>query len=121
VQELPEHKIFHDPGLGSEVAGKVRKELIVKRIGSGKPGYFFNFSVTNKDDGSASGQRKWSISVSEGEFQVILALIRTTMPDLLALSTKAQLQKEDREVGEGATSASSSAPKKKTWDRNDSK
>jgi len=100
-KDLPELKFFHDPGLGSDVAGQVRKELVVKRIGGGKPGYFFNFGVTAKGGDSASaGQRKWSLAVSEGEFQVFLTLIRQTMPDLLALSTKPIVQRDDAQEGE---------------------
>jgi hypothetical protein len=111
VQDVPEVKFFHDPGLGSDSAGQVRKELAVKRIGGGKPGYFFNFAVTAKggdDTGVAAGQRKWSLAVSEGEFQVVLTLIRQTLPDLLALSTKPIVQREEGAEGEQQQTGSSS-------------
>jgi len=109
AKDVPELKIFHDPGLGSSVAGQVRKELVVKRIGGGKPGYFFNFSVTNKDDSTGAGLRKWSIAVTEGEWNVLLTLIQQTLPDLLALSTKPQLQREDDFAqGQGQQQAQSS-------------
>ena len=80
-----DHKIYHDPQLGSEQAGQTRKELVVKRIGNGKPGYFFNFSVTDQQQPQP---RKWSIAVTEGEMQVFVALIQQTLPNLLALSSK---------------------------------
>ena len=83
-------KFYHDPGLNSETAGQVRKELFVKRIGAGKPGYFFNFSVSNKAEGGSSApvQKKFSIAVTEGEMQIILALIQQSLPLLLALHIK---------------------------------
>jgi hypothetical protein len=110
-KEAVEHKFFHDPGMGSDMAGKVRKELIVKRIGGGKPGYFFNLAVTNPDE--AESVRKFSISVSEGEWNVLLALIQQTMPDLLALSTKAQLQREDQQQQGGEQGGNDGA--QRTW------
>lgn len=136
-QDQPEHKIFHDPLLGSQLAGQTRKELVLKRIGAGKPGYFFNFTVTSKDApeggaaaGSAAGagSRKWSIAVTEGEFQVLLTLIQQTMPELLALSTKPTIvseensyaaQKAARIAGDDAANTSSTAqqaPRKKWGD-----
>lgn len=92
----------------------------MKRIGGGKPGYFFNFAVTNKDDTAGADQRKWSIAVTEGEFQVLLTIIRQTMPDLLALSTKPQIQKEEEEFDGGAASSGSQG-RKNTGRWNDSK
>jgi hypothetical protein len=110
-KEAVEHKFFHDPGMGSDMAGKVRKELIVKRIGGGKPGYFFNLAVTNPDE--AESVRKFSISVSEGEWNVLLALIQQTMPDLLALSTKAQLQREEQQQQQGGEQGGNGG--QRTW------
>lgn len=94
-----EVKMFHDPNLGGEDAGRTRKELVLKRIGAGKPGYFFNFAVTDKE----AGQKRWSIAVSEGEMQVFVTLIQQTMPALLALQTKASIYREpdSEEGGEG--------------------
>lgn len=93
-----EHKFFHDPNLGGEDAGRTRKELVLKRIGAGKPGYFFNFAVTDKD----AGQKRWSIAISEGEMCVLVTLIQQTMPALLALQTKAGIWRHsDEEGGEG--------------------
>lgn len=103
---------------------------MIKRIGAGKPGYFFNFTVTSKDapEGSSSsaaaGSRKWSIAVTEGEFAVFLTLIQQTMPELLAISTKPTIvteensyaaQKAARLAGDDAPSSGSTqqAPRKK--------
>ena len=105
-KETAEHKIFHDPNLGSETAGKTRKELVLKRIGSGKPGYFFNFSVSEKEDAQ---QKRWSIAVSEGEFQVFLSLIQSTLPNLLAIQSKAVIQEHDEAKSSGRSSSSSSS------------
>ena len=71
---------------------------MIKRIGAGKPGYFFNFTVTSKDaaeGAAAAGSRKWSIAVTEGEFQVFLTLVQQTMPELLALNTKPTIVTEE--------------------------
>jgi hypothetical protein len=105
-KETPEHKIFHDPNLGSEAAGKTRKELVLKRIGSGKPGYFFNFSVSEKEDAQ---QKRWSIAVSEGEFQVFLSLIQATLPNLLAIQSKAVIAGENEEAKSSGRSNSGSS------------
>ena len=106
----------------------------MKRIGSGKPGYFFNFTVTSKDESSSSstgaGQRKWSIAVSEGEFQVFLTLVKQTMPDLLAFTTKPQIQTDETSYANRKAAAIGAAaedtqqtpqqqPRKKSW--NDAK
>lgn len=89
-KDLAEQKIYHDPNLGNpDLAGKTRKELVVKRIGGGKPGYFFNLLVTDKED----AQRRWSLAVTEGEMQVILTLIQATLPELLAIQSKATIER----------------------------
>lgn len=78
-----ELKITHDPGFGSDAAGRVTKDLILKRIGNDKPGYFFNFAVTEGDQPA----RKWSIAVSEGEMRIFTTLIQQTLPALLAITS----------------------------------
>jgi hypothetical protein len=102
TKDQAEHKIFHDPQLGGEGAGKTRKELVLKRIGAGKPGYFFNFAVNDKED----AQKKWSIAVTEGEFQVFLTLIQQTLPSLLAMQVKPTILATE---GEYAAKSSSSS------------
>jgi len=92
-----EMKVYHDPGLGSQAQGQVRKELVIKRIGAGKPGYFFNFSVTGSDRGGSpsSQQRRMSIAVSEGESQVMQSIIQQAIPAMLALNFKPTIFMEE--------------------------
>jgi hypothetical protein len=99
-RNAPDIKIFHDPGLGGQGAGKTRKELIIKRIGGGKPGYFFNFAVNQKE--GTEGQKKWSIALTEGEFQVFLTIIQNAIPQLLAMNFKPQIEAPTSQEGAGS-------------------
>ena len=75
-----EVKFFHDPALGGEGEGEVRKELVVKRNPPGK-GYYFNCTVSVK----ASGKQTVMIPVSDGEFEVLVTLCRQLLPSMLAM------------------------------------
>ena len=89
-----EVKFFHDPQLGGEGEGEVRKELVVKRNPPGK-GYYFNCSVAVK----ASGKQTVMIPVSDGEFEVLVTLCRQLLPQMLAMGHLPPLLRDT--AGEG--------------------
>ena len=78
--QATEVKFFHDPALGGEGEGEVRKELVVKRNGPGK-GYFFNCTVAVK----ASGKQTVMLPISDGEWEVLVSLCRQLLPQMLAM------------------------------------
>ena len=86
-------KFFHDPQLGTEAAGEVRKELVIKRAGAGK-GYYFNLAVNMKGAGKSLVQ----VPVSDGEMAVLVELCRQSLPQLLCM---AHLPPRIEEAGEG--------------------
>ena len=78
-----EVKFFHDPQLGGEGEGEVRKELVVRRNGPGK-GYFFNCTMSVKT-GANPGKQTVMLPVSDGEFEVLVTLCRQLLPQMLAM------------------------------------
>ena len=75
-----ELRFLHDPALNSEQEGEVRKELLIRRQGGGK-GFFFNCSINVK----GAGKQVVQLPVSDGEWEVIAALCRSLLPQLLGM------------------------------------
>ena len=73
-------KFYHDPAMGTDHAGDIRKELIIKRAGAGK-GYYVNLGVTSK----AAGKSSIQVPVSEGEMAVVVGLCQQMLPQLLCM------------------------------------
>lgn len=81
----------------AEDQGKTRKDLVIRRVGAGKPGYYFNFSVTMKDDKDAALNSRWSIMVTEGESQVLKALMKASIPHLYVWDTRFTYEREEQQ------------------------
>jgi len=114
--EKTEVKFFHDPNMKTELQGKVRKELIIKKIPAGK-GYYFTISVFDAA-ANAKSPVKVTVAVSDGEWAVVTTLLQAHLPTLTATSYGAEpqfyTQPPTRQAGDnnnaGRAGASSAAP-----------
>lgn len=87
-------RIFHDPNLGTEFKGQTRKEFIIRRsVIGGKTSYYFNLAVSHSAGDQAGKQAKFSVALSEGEFQVLLTLINQAIPELLGIPLHPQIER----------------------------
>ena len=75
-----EIKFYHDPQLGTEAAGEMRKELVIRRAGAGK-GYYCNLMLNNK-----GAKTSIQVPVSDGEMAVLVELCKQSIPQLLCMA-----------------------------------
>jgi hypothetical protein len=79
-------RFIHDPNISdSQLRGNVLKEFVMKRNGLGK-GYFFTVTVTTKESGKES-KTVHTVSVTDGEFEVIVELLRQSIPKILCMDS----------------------------------